>query len=151
MMWLYQIYFQIWLKFCLEPISGKLEMIFLCETSATILSPFRKYQSFVEQHDMMISLHILLNEKINLTSYRSSSSSDKFYERMNSRTNAHLEEFDKLASKLNARRKYLEQKIKDRNLKKKFVDNLNLRKIILFEINQCCETEKNLFIRLNSL
>ena len=126
-------------------------MIFLCETSATILSPFRKYQSFVEQHDMMISLHILLKEKINLTSYRSSSSSDKFYERMNSRTNAHLEEFDKLASKLNAQRKYLEQKIKDRNLKKKFVDNLNLRKIILFEINQCCETEKNLFIRLNSL
>ena len=76
---------------------------------------------------------------------------DKFCVRMKSRTNAHLEEFGNLVSQHMARRKYLEQKIKDENLKTKFVDSLNLREIILLELNQCCETEKDLFIRLNNL
>ena len=76
---------------------------------------------------------------------------NKFDIRMKSRTDAHLEEFGKLVSHLIARRKYLEQKIKDENLKRSFVESLNLREIILLELNRCCETEKDLFVRLNNL
>ncbi len=111
---------------------------------------FRKYQSFVDQQDTMISLHILLRRKIDSKLYPSCLL-DKFCEKMKSRTIAHLDEFRKLQSKLNERRKYLEQKIKDKHLKEKFVEYLNLREIILLELNNCCETEKDLFVRLNSL
>ena len=77
---------------------------------------FRKYQSFVDQQDTMISLHILLRRKIDSKLYPSCLL-DKFCEKMKSRTIAHLDEFRKLQSKLNERRKYLEQKIKDKHLK----------------------------------
>ena len=76
---------------------------------------------------------------------------NKFYVRMKSRTDTHLEEFGKLVSQLITRRKYLEQQIKDEHLKKIFVESLNQREIILLELNQCCETEKDLFVRLNNL
>ena len=75
---------------------------------------------------------------------------EKLSEKLKSRKNAQLEEFSRLNSQHHARKKYLEQTIKDEKVKRKFIELLNMREIILMELKRCQEDEKDIFLFLSN-
>ena len=75
---------------------------------------------------------------------------EKLSEKLKSRKKAQYEEFSKLNSQHNARKKYLEQTIKDEKVKRKFIELLNMREIILMELKRCQEAEKDIFLFLSN-
>ena len=112
----------------------------------TYLFIFRRYQYLVDQQESLIWLKILLKSK--LSSVGRTNVSD-FNKRIENSTLRQLTDLHQLQREHDSKRKCLEQKIRNKTMKKMFQDVMNLQEIICIEVKQCDIIEREIFQKLS--